>query len=98
MKQICLYLPDVVASLRRALLVNALGVKTSWLDKPPHRFKVGFIEGVLLRIKERLLIKLYKLELNKNNSSVKFCHFIRFDIVYKTFVDLFSTQLFLGII
>ena len=77
MKQICLFLSDVVASLRRALLVNALGGKTSWLDKPPHRVKVGFIEGVLLRIKERLLIKLYKLELNKNNSSVKILPFYK---------------------
>ena len=36
----------VVASLQRALLVNAL-CETSWLDKPPHHIKVGFIEGDL---------------------------------------------------
>ena len=37
-------LSDVDASLRRAPLIDALA-KTSWLDKPPHRVKVGFIEG-----------------------------------------------------
>ena len=32
-------LSNIVASLRRALLVDALG-QTSWLDKPPHHVRV----------------------------------------------------------
>ena len=43
-KKICLSLLNVIASLRRALLVDALG-ETSWLDKPPRHVNVGFIEG-----------------------------------------------------
>ena len=46
MKQICLSLLDVAASLRRALLVDALGQKPSYLDEPPYRVKVGFFEAV----------------------------------------------------
>ena len=33
------------ASFRQAVLVDAL-FETSYLDKPPHHVKVGFIEGV----------------------------------------------------
>ena len=43
-KKICLSLSDVVVSLRRALLVEALG-EISWLDKPTHHVKVGFMKG-----------------------------------------------------
>ena len=42
MKKIGLVCSNVVASLRRALLVDAL-VENSLLDKP-HHFKVGFIK------------------------------------------------------
>ena len=49
LEKICLFLLKVVASLPRHLLVDALG-KTSWLDKPPHHVKVGFIEGDCLRV------------------------------------------------
>ena len=35
---------NVFASLQRGLLLDALG-ETSWLDKPLHHVKVGFIEG-----------------------------------------------------
>ena len=45
-KQICLSLSDVAVSLRRACWCT--GVKTSSLDKPLHRVKVGFIEGDLI--------------------------------------------------
>ena len=45
MKQICLSLSDVAASLRRVSLCWCNGAKTSCLDKPPHRVKVGLIEG-----------------------------------------------------
>ena len=44
LKKMCLLCSNVVASLRRALLVDAL-FETSWLDKPPHSVKVGLIEG-----------------------------------------------------
>ena len=46
-KKIRLFYSNVVASLRRAFLVDAM-VETSYLDKPPHHVKLSFIEGVLL--------------------------------------------------
>ena len=42
----CLFGSNVVASLSRALLVDALG-ETTLLGKPPHRVKVSFIEEEL---------------------------------------------------
>ena len=44
LKKICLFWSNVAALVQQALLVDAL-VETSWLDKPPHRVKAGFIEG-----------------------------------------------------
>ena len=32
------------------------GAKTSWLDKPPHRVKVDFIEGECLRARARVCV------------------------------------------
>ena len=44
---------NVAPSLRRALLSDA-PVETSQLDKPPHRVKVGSIEGGCFHILQRL--------------------------------------------
>ena len=46
---VCVCVSNFAALLRRALLVDAL-VETSQLDKPNHRIKVGFIEGVTVLI------------------------------------------------
>ena len=41
-KKICLSLSDVVVSLRRALLVDALVDESSLFNKPPHHDIVSF--------------------------------------------------------
>ena len=82
-KKICLSLSDVVASLWRALLVEAMVGETSWLNKPRHHDNMGFKTNDL----ELYFFKVFRYKYSYKKLNFGYCNlFIRKDLLKNIFI------------
>ena len=84
MKKICLSLSDIVVSLRRALLVDALVDESSSLNKPPHHDIVSFKTNGL----ELYICKVFQYKYFCNKLYLGYCNlFIRKDLLERCLLE-----------